>query len=190
MTHQGRIHKITGQAEEASERLLGAIPREEIVYGTGSRRPLWYGIEFRDTAEERRYLKCAAQRYNALSSPGDHLIAHGMQGSSSLCQILLDGELRHIKGIENYGDLGSYGESTQVGGYWDMGWGVFVATPKTIQDNLISSEGNDFLVVPLSDLRGILLPSPLIDVVGREFPQHGTLLKGYRQFAQELERLI
>ena len=114
-------------------------------------------------------------------------LIHYQSSNHTLCQILLDGELRHIKGIENYGGLGAYGENILVGGYWDRGWGVFVATPKTTKESMKNSKKKKFLTIPLNNLKGILLPSPIVEAVGNEFPEHKRLLKGYGAFAQELE---
>ncbi len=184
MTHQGRVHTISTEAEEISKRILGAVPKDKIVYGR-LRRPLWHKIEFQDTADERRYLTEVACRYNSQSVPCDNLIAHGTEDSSTLCQILLNRKLKHNVGIENYGNLAST-ESIQVGGYWDRGWGLFVATPKTIQNYEIER----YLVVPTQKLKGILLPGPLVEVVQREFPDQASKLRSYLQFAQEIEELL
>lgn len=184
MTHQGRVHLISREAEEISKRILGAVPMDKVVYGR-LRRPLWYKIEFQDTAEERAYLTQMANKYNQQNSPEDNLIAHGTQDCSTLCQILLDGELRHVIGIENYGNLSSK-ESIQTGGYWDNGWGVFVATPKILQN----CRAEQYLVVPIQELKGVLLPNPLIEAVKKEFPEHVNKLRSYRQFAKEIETLL
>jgi len=184
MTHQGRVHCISTEAEEISKRILGAIPKDKVVYGC-LRRPLWFKIEFQGTADERAYLIEAAKRYNSQNPPNNNLIAHGTEDCSTLCQILLDGELRHSVGIENYGNLSS-SKNIQVGGYWDRGWGLFIATPKTLQD----CEINKYLIVPIKKLRGILLPNPLVGLVRREFPEEANKIKSYRQFAHEIERLL
>jgi hypothetical protein len=187
MTHQGRVHKISGKVEEISKRIIKSIPKEKIVYGEGLRRPLWNKIEFQDTAKERNYLSEIATQYNTQVSSKNRLVAHGTEDCSTLCQILLDGKLKHIKGVENYGSLGAYGENIQVGGYWDRGWGLFVATPNIITESKANSENNEFLTVPLQELKSILLPSPIVEVVKREFPEQLNLLKSYREFANEIK---
>ncbi|MFH1308094.1 MAG: hypothetical protein ABIH72_04535 [archaeon] len=191
MAHQGRVHIISTAAEEISKIILNRIPRDKLKVkkGLGLRRPLWFKIEFQDTAEERAYLRGVAERYNSQNSPENHLIVHGTQDCSSLCQILLDGKLKHNKGIENYGSLAAkYDESVIAGGYWDHGWGIFVTTPKIIDTNYELSERNNYLVVPVKDLKGVLFPHHLVEVVRYEFPKHSSLLKSYGQFAQELEK--
>jgi len=185
MTHAGRVHRISGKAEEISGRILGAIPKDKLVYGRGLRRPLWSKIEFQDTAEERRYLREAAKKYNAQNSPDEMLIAHGTQDAATLCQILLDGELRHVIGIENYGNL-AYEESIQTGGYWDRGWGLFIATPRIVQH----CKTDQYRVVPIQELKGVLLPNPLVEIVRTAFPEQENKIMSYQTFAQEIERRI
>ena len=68
MAHQGRVHKISEKAEEISSRIVGAIPQEKIIRGRIV-RPIWYKIEFQDTAEERGYLTEMAKRYNSQNIP-------------------------------------------------------------------------------------------------------------------------
>ncbi len=188
MTHQGRVHRITSHAQEISARIQAGIPKDKIFYGPGLRRPIWEQARFQDTDEERRFLKKAAKEYKLRVRLQDELLAHGSQGCSDLCQILIDGKLKHIQGIESYGLLDAYGESIQAAGYWDHGWGVFVATSRTIQACVEQSRGKDFLEVPLQELRGIILPTPLVELVRNEFPGYGNLIKGYRQFGEELEK--
>ncbi|GEM_PF-4313065 len=189
MTHQGRVHSISRKAEEISELILGSIPKEKVLHGR-LRRPLWYQIAFQDTTDEKAYLTSVANRYNAQRSSDENLVAHGTQDCSTLCQILLDGALKHVKGIENYGNLGAGGGHIQLGDYWDHGWGVFVATPKTIQTQITASQHQPYLVIPLQSIRAVLLPGQLVPIVQSAFPQHTTLLKSYRQFGQELESLL
>lgn len=161
---------------------MEAVPKDKVVYGRGLRRPLWYKIEFQDTANEREYLTEAAKKYNSQNSSDNNLIAHGTEDCSTLCQILLDGELKHNIGIENYGNLAVSTGDIQVGGYWDRGWGVFIATPKLLQNCKLEK----YLVVPVSDLKGILLPNPIVEAVKKEFPKYQGILKSYFQFAQEI----
>ena len=187
MTHQGRVHRICGKAEKISKRIVEAIPIDKLVLNKGLRRPLWNKVEFQDTANERKYLSEIAIQYNAQVSSENILIAHGTEDCSTLCQIILDEELKHIKGIENYGSLDSYGESIQLRGYWDKGWGIFVATPKIIEESKVNSKDNEFLVVPLRELKSILLPNQLVEVVKKEFPEHETLIKSYHRYASELQ---
>ncbi|MCX8159265.1 MAG: hypothetical protein N3D20_03215 [Candidatus Pacearchaeota archaeon] len=185
MTHQGRVHKISGKAEEISQRIVKAIPREELVQ-RGIRRPICSKIEFQDTSEEKRYLTEVAERYNSQRLPDDNLIAHGTQGCSTLCQILLDGELRHIVGIENYGNLAMGQNNILIGGYWDYGWGVFVTTPRKLRQCRIEK----YLIVPIQDIEAVLLPNQVVELVKKEFPEHANKLKSYLQFGEKIERRL
>ena len=190
MAYQGRVHIIGDLAQEKSKKIVDLIPKSKIVY-RGIRRPLWFKIEFEDTHEEKEYLSKIASFYNERVADEEILIAHGTQSSSSLCQILLDGNLKHIKDIINYGNLGIFEGDIALGGYayWDHGWGVFVANLKTIQQNCLArSEKENYLIVPLNELKGILLPTQIVDIVKEEFPDYRNLIKGYRQFAEELRQ--
>lgn len=186
MTHQGRIHIISSAAEETSKKILTRIQKKSPKTQKGLRRPLWTQIEFLGTAEELQLLANAAMDYKARVPTENTLIAHGTSDCSTLCQILLDGELRHIKGIENYGDLSTHDGNTLVGGYWNHGWGIFVTTPGTIQKCDERCTDKKFLIVRLKSLRTILLPTPLVEILKEEFPDHAHLIKGYQQFAREL----
>jgi len=130
-------------------------------------------------------LKEIAKRYNSQNPRDDNLIAHGTEDASTLFQILFDKELKHVIGIENYGNLASE-ETIQVDGYWDRGWGLFVATPRILQNCRI----DQYLIIPIQELIGILLPNPLVEIVKREFPEQANKLKSYRKFAQEIEGLL
>lgn len=187
MSHIVRIHKITHQAEDAGKRILNSIPKQEPQVGMGLRRPLWHKAKYSDTEVEKNYLESVANDYNAMVSHDKNLIAHGTQDCSSLCQILMDGELKHVVGIENYGNLGCGPmKSVQAGGYWDNGWGVFVTTPAVLK----TCDIDEFLIVPLEKLNAILLPRQTVDAVRSEFPEHTNLLRSYKQFADEIKRYL
>jgi len=186
MAHNGRVHVIGTEAEEKSGNILAHVPRELTIYNR-SRRPIWYVIEFEDTQKERDQLTLAAIDYNSTVNPIDNLVAHGTHDSSHLCQILIDSELRHVKSIENYGGLDSAANRVQGGGYWDKGWGLFVTTPRVIQANLEKSQRVENLVIPLNELRAILFPSPIVEILRMEFPDYSNLIKGYLEFTLELE---
>jgi len=183
MSHQGRVHRISGEAEEMSSRILADLPRDGLVRGR-LQRPLWSKVEYYDTKEERDYLASVAARYNTTHEE-NQLLAHGTQDASHLCQILLDGELHHNVGIENYGNLAARGESVQMGGYWDRGWGLFVADSETILD--AETNPDNYLVVPLHILEGIALPRQVAETVITHSPEHEHLIKSYRKLAAEIE---
>ena len=150
------------------------------------KRPIWMKLQFQDTEEERKYLAEIAKRYNHTQNTEEGLSAHGVQACSNLCQILIDGELKHIKNIQNYGRLGEHGKNITQGGYWDNGWGLCVAKSKTLETHTIQSEDKEFFTIPIDDLEAVLLPTPVVCVIKSEFPKYEQLLKGYAQFADEL----
>ena len=75
-----------------------------------------------------------------------------------------------------------------VGGYFDRGWGIFVATPRILEECNANSKTEEHLIVPLTKLKAIVLPTPLVESIRKEFPEHKYLLKGYRELGIELGR--
>lgn len=187
-TKVGRVHKISSEANEIASRICKEIPQDQLYKRKGVQRPTWMNLQFYNTEQERMYLANVAEEHNSKTRKSNRLITHGTQDSGHLCQILIDGMLQHIKGIENYGDLGAYQKTTQAGGYWDNGWGIFIATPKTIAECLAQSQEKPFLEVPISELEAVVLPTQIVPAVQKEFPPYAQLFRGYAQFAEEIKQ--
>jgi hypothetical protein len=125
--------------------------------------------------------------------PKEILVAHGTQSPFSLCQILLDGR---VKCFENKcGPLGSYDRNTNKTGYYDNGWGVFVAKRETLESAEVeivrtAEKETKIYKIPLKDLEAILLPTLAVDIVRTEFPEHAQMLKSYLEFANELNQRL
>lgn len=159
MSHFGRGHEISTQAEEIVKRI-----------GKSSSGP------------EQKYLRNVASTYNEIMSIGEQLLAHGVSDISDLCQILIDGELKHNMGIENYGNLAS-SDNVSYGGYYDFGCGLVVVNCELIPQRRYEFDGESHFKVPLKDTEAILLPNGIVGRVRNEFPQHKCILKGYGEFA-------
>lgn len=206
MSFQGRVHKLSDLAIEISKRIVEGVPKERLyksrrtakpswpiegkkqpIIIEGPRRPVWMRLQFQDTQEERLYLKKAAEEYDAKADLDDRLSAHGTQDAAHLSQILLDGELKHLDSIENYGGLAVGAGNTPYGGYWDHGWGVFVIKTSVLRDAKVEGK---FRILPLNQFEAILLPTPIVETVRKEFPKYEHLIKGYRQFADEFKQKL
>jgi|TARA_B100002003_G_C14104639_1_gene531327 hypothetical protein len=182
-------HRISDEAIAISDRIIGEVPQDQIYYGQGVRRPIGAQLRFRDTAEEIVFLNEAAELYNSNQPTGGDnerptvLLAHGTDSSSQFCQILLDGKLKHLIGRESYGQLGSPA-TVDEGGYYSCDWGLFVGTVQTVRSTRVKSDHRE---VPLHDLDAILFTTPIVEIVRRHFPRYGSVIKGYRQFGNELK---
>ena len=140
------------------------------------------------TNEERKRLYETARDYNQRQKDrGDILLAHGNArgGAGSLCQIFIDGELKHYLHHENYGMLGN--NNFAFGGHWDKGWGLFVATNDTIRKRREKADVSDnVFTIPLDLLNAVVLPAQVVRNFINLFPNYSVLIKSYEQYTEEL----
>ncbi len=182
------------EAKSIARRILGEIPMEMLKYHEpaypGGKpylfRPLCSQVEFVTTAAEREIMRIEAERYNKLHQENE-LIAHGGVDVTALCQILLDKTLYHNTYTECYGNLAvGKGQSVQVGGYYDTGWGIFVATQSYIRNMPIKNVVFPRRVVSLEGLEGIVVPTQIAPILREEFPRYSCKIYGYQGFAARI----
>ncbi len=165
MSHGGRVHKISTEAENLAKR-VGKISYPD--------------------DQEQKYLTDIMGTYVELVSIGEHLLAHGIPDESHLCQVLLDGVLKHINTLENYGDLSAAEDCVAYGGFYNFGSGIVIAKGDTIWQLRAQQDSERFFQVPLEDIEAILLSKASVEKVRGAFPKYRNLLKGYGEFAFEV----
>lgn len=138
-------------------------------------------------------MRTEAEKYNKLH-PEDPLIAHGIKysGPSTLCQIMLDRTLYHNIITECYGDLAARREeSVTVGGYYDCGWGIFVAKRSYINNATKRQHSQTFSqkVVLVDGLEGIVVPTQIAPLLREEFLRYSDKIYGYQGFAAKIRGL-
>ena len=175
-----RANRILAQVRALKEKDKNMLPV------MGIRRPLWSVLSFSDTKECQRILQETYARIVSMVDPDRRLIAHGTTDCVQFVHIMEDGKLRHFTHHENYGGL-SAGHDIQLGGHWDDGWGLFVAEQKCVAQHRVAAGEEKLWEMPLEDLRAIVLPSQVIAILRSEFVQYHHLLKGYKEFAEELK---
>ncbi|MEK6894783.1 MAG: hypothetical protein AABX10_04945 [Nanoarchaeota archaeon] len=148
-----------------------------------------YMVDFYD---ERKEMREAATMHNLRVFDDNKLVAHGLDSGGremkTLCQILLDGELRHFLGHENYGDLGL----PYIGdfmGHHDNGNGLFVNTKQTVRNQRIISEHPHTYTIPLELVEAVVLPTHLAEIVKHTFPSKAHKVKEYREYAKFLDHV-
>ena len=195
---------ITDSARDKADRIYSIIMQgneDDFL-----KMQLCYSLKLPDINRERGILNEVAKTYNEVinevaresnktaskekKTPPNLLVAHGTQSVFSLCQILVDSKFKHLKDKLCYGALGSYSDNLLDTGYYDNGWGVFVAKSETAESAKLEGK---YIAIPLEDLEGVLLPTPIVDVVRNEFPrnefpEHAQILKGYLEFTDELKQ--
>ena len=192
--------EISEPAREKGDRIFSAVTKGIDEY---KRSEFWVFLQlpaigqFPATDKEREYLNKVARVYNAVlnetsiwfnkTDSKEVLVAHGTQSVLSLSQILLDGKFRHLKDRSNFAALCSYSDNMNESEFHDNGWGVFVARAETAES--AEAEG-EYKSIPLGDLEAVLLPTPIVNIVRNEFPEHAQLLKGYSQYADELKQRL
>lgn len=194
MAGRTSFNPISDRASQLADKLLSKVPKERLFHNTIKVEPpqvvyvpvLSAKLRFDDTDTERKALYQAGRKYRELF-PRNPLLAHGTLSTSSMCQILLDMELRHTRGIVNYGRLGT-GDDTQIGGHWDLGWGLFIIKAKTFKE--LPQNNPVYNRVPLAALEVIVFPQPIVEAVRTEFPQHAHKIKSYSEYADELNSKI
>lgn len=134
--------------------------------------------------EERERLFKAGVEYNNRFPV--KLIAHGVDsiGFQTLAKIFFDGKLKHYTQQENYGALGV--PYTGMTGHWDNGLGLFVATRDKVVANKDIARGSIYSV-PLEDVEAVVFPTEVAEVVRHTFPSRAQLVKGYTEYANDLE---
>lgn len=181
----------SNEAKLIARRIIEKIPKDELRYHEpafpGGKpylfRPLSAHIEFTTTAPEREVMRIEAERYNILHTENP-LIVHGTKGGPYvLCQILLDGTLYHNTITQCYGNLAAKKEqSVAGGGYYDEGWGIFVAKSSSIMNAPVRNRR----IVSLEGLEGIVVPTQIAPLLREEFPRYGGKIFGYQGFAAKI----
>lgn len=134
-------------------------------------------------SEERQRLFTAGVEFNKRFPV--KLLAHGADstGLQTVAKVFLDGKLKHYAGHENYGNLG-LGYNGMLG-HWDFGVGLFVGCADKISANRMRFTG--IYSVPLDDIEAVVFPTEVANVVRHTFPSRDKLVKGYAQYAADLE---
>jgi hypothetical protein len=190
-------YKISHEASEIAKRILDKVPKQEPrLPKVSTNIPKRGGMEAvrqrameelkrlasQDDNSEKGYLNKIAHDYNkSRDNIEEWLVAHGTNSASSLCQILLDGKLVHQSKIESYG---GFGNNVAVDGHYDRGWGVFITSSKAVRENL--KEEYPYRVISLDNFEVIVFPEAKVDIIRNEFPSYKQLIKGYKEFAEEL----
>ena len=174
-------------AARAAERNEARVPGEMYI-PPAAPRPMWSRLDYPGLKEARQTLTVAAKLLAdspAREPSTGELTAHGTQSADHFFQIMLDGELRHLNDRETYGSLGAGSEAnTQVGGYWDYGWGVFVIA-SSVLEQVQQLKGN-LWIVALEHVRAIVLPEPLVQTAQDVFPQWRAKITHHEKLASEL----
>jgi len=193
----GRGILTSDAAKDLAARICAGVPQDQlrrarrernadgVIMVRGLTRPLWMAAKFEDTPQQRAYMRQALQAHEQGLDPDLYFSAHGVCEAADLCQILLDGELKHYPGWQSYGRLQFVEDSVATGGFYDQGWGVFAGRGGTIRKAL-ETERDGMLIVPLDVLDAVLLPRQMVPAVTKAFPHYTPLIKSYEQFADEL----
>lgn len=183
IAYQSRGHIISTAAEDISRRIINELRSLDTAWRVG------HLLMFHDTDKERKYLLDVVKKYHSkVDGFIDYFFVHGTTNCPQLCQILTDGELEHRVGDAQYSNLALVNESANVFGHHNSGWGEFVIKLGTLNDCREKSKDKDYMGVPLDILEGIILPTPAVPIVRKEFPKYANLLKGYSQLARKIER--
>ncbi|MBM3231855.1 hypothetical protein FJZ21_00555 [Candidatus Pacearchaeota archaeon] len=115
-------------------------------------------------------------------------MAHGVEstGFQTVAKIFIDGKLRHYKYQENYGELGI--EYNGAVGHWDFGRGLFVVRRDKLSSSRNEARGEIYRV-SLEDVEAAVFPTEVAEVVRYTFPSREKIVKGYGEYADELESL-
>lgn len=165
--------------EQSGSKVIADYMHQELVRLHGER----YGLLGQ---EERQRLFGAGIEFNKRFPV--KLLAHGVDSTrfQTLTKIFLDGRLRHQLWRENYGELGV--PYNGIVGHWDFGQGLFVAGADKLAMNIDKATGRSYNV-PLEDIDAIVFPTEVAEVVRHTFPSREGLVKGYTEYAAELESL-